>query len=192
MRVRSHREGLTFVELAVTLGITIMMLSIFLGLNSGGRQYVSLLAEKAKIGQMVLRAKSLAVLTGREPSPPPFFCGYGIRFDYAAQSYEVFKYLVDDNDTCTAANLTGVSPADSGYQAVNALSFTVNSDLNLVPGALAAVETIGTILFIPPDPVTMLWDDGGGRIFQGSIVLETKRTGTQGKVDLNSGGQISY
>ena len=73
-----QRDGFTFIETLITMGILLMLTSILLLYNRSGERQIVLFKEKAGVVGLILKAKSLSLNTLIIDEP---ICGYGVHFE---------------------------------------------------------------------------------------------------------------
>lgn len=183
----SRRSGFTLVEVMVVLAVTMMLSAVILVYNSSTRDTLLLFTEKARVAQLILRAKSLALSTytgGGEAEAP---CGYGVRIDHDAGVYALVSYSPPD---CRVR--TSVDTQASSFQVAELSSFTLPRMLEF--RNVGNGQDTSYIVFIPPDPAVLIAEEGGSLIYNG---LGKIRLGIRGKetdaiVSVNAAGQITY
>ena len=177
--IRDTRGGFTLIELLVTVALTALLSSFVIVYSSSSRTQTVLFVEQAKIGQVVVRATSLAISTYSSASPP---CGYGVHFDAPARAYALFSYAVAD-----CASIRSIDPGAAAYSASQRFS---------LPQGIVMEDTedsLSDIFFVPPDPKTMLWVRGtllaGG---SASVRLATADGTRKSALQVSPAGQISF
>jgi type II secretory pathway pseudopilin PulG len=172
-RFTLHASGFTLVELLVVIGITVLLSGFLLAYSGTSRSQVSLSIERAKLTQMILRAKSLAIETYGSAG-----CCYGVRI-LDATRYALVSYGVAD---CSA--IISVDPAGTNTMETYTLSSNLSFDNNSVNFL---------VLFIPPDPRTVIMS-GGAVVQEGTVTMRATNGGTASNVVVTVGaaGQVSY
>lgn len=178
------RRGFTLIEVVIVVGISVLLTSVVLTYSSSGRDQVYLGIQKAQVAQIISKAKSLTVSTYNQPDVP---CGYGVWFDYenANPKYEIFRYKISPCPSFGDLKNSGI---------VHGVGYEVQSKYTLPPNLKFKIGTpdqIDTIFFMPPDPKTLMWNNGGSED-SGGIYLETRNESASAKVEVNSGGQITF
>lgn len=176
-------EGFTIIEVLIVVAITILLSSSLITYTSTARQQIALYAEEAKLGQTIYRAKSLALSSRSMTVGSQQICGYGVHFDYDYMKYSIFSYLKPQNLNCK-----DISAIDGNYE--NTIStFNVNKNLKLVP----AEKGIYDVLFIPPDPLTLMRTEGG-TVNNGSAaaILKTADGSLYFTITVNSNGLVDF
>jgi prepilin-type N-terminal cleavage/methylation domain-containing protein len=175
------RRGTTLLEVLIAVAVTAILSGIVLTYGSGGRKQVNLYVETVKLSQIILRAKSQAVLIYYNPTSPT--CGYGVRVNRAENAYALFRYQAAAGEDCN----TITSIADANYVELERSA--------LSPGVVFSPEDTGDvrdILFVPPDPKIQLWGKDGRIAPSGVIRLTTDDRAADHTITLTTGGQISY
>lgn len=178
-----RRRGATLIEVLIAIGVSTMLTSLVIVYGSGGRENTALYVDSVKLAQTILRAKSQSVLIYYNPANP--VCGYGIRiFSGNAPAYELFRYAVLEGESCT--DLPPVETADTAHY-VRLQRVPLAAGVSFGTGT-----TIDTILFVPPDPLTILWNQDA-RVRQSGVVELMIGDGTNRRpVTITTSGQISY
>lgn len=180
------RRGFTLIELVVVLTVITVISGYLLLYNHTSRQQVNLYVEQAKLTQVVSRAKSLSLSLYREASSTSF-CGYGVHIDYQAMGYSLFRYPKEGVSPC--GSLTAINKTLE--QTVT--DFSLNRELIFVPLPPGNKNRIDDVLFVPPDPTTLI-NSGGSLVANGSasVLLRTQDGSAEAGVAVNSTGQISF
>lgn len=177
---KDKRAGFTLVEIIVVLLVTVLLSAVLVVYSSTSRQQIALMTETAKITQLMIKAKSLALATYNLPEVP---CGYGVHIDYNTRTYGIFSYKVS-----SCRNIRGLDPARI---ATTTDSFTLNSNLEFDSGPAQVYD----VLFIPPDPQTHIWISPPTLLnpttTAATIYLKTQNGSATSSVTINSYGQIS-
>ncbi len=174
-----HESGFTLIEVIVVISI-ITILSGYLLLYTGrSRGQIALSVEEAKLAQVISRSKALAISTYGVSQAP---CGYGVNMQYGVGTYTLYSYSVPD---CTM--IPAIDATIPGY--VKLQTFSLPKNIIFEDGA----TKLDAILFVPPDPQTMLWS--GGILLTnspGNIYLKTQDGASHASVSINPAGQISF
>jgi len=188
-------RGFTLVEILVVVAVSAIVLGSFISYNSASRAQIALSVEQAKIAQLILRAKSLAISS--YSSNPSGRCGYGFSVDYgvnyAGRSYSLNRYDVSDNTVCDA-----IYTGQSGYDFNNLILVQLEKyslDSNLKFQASGESDELEDVIFIAPEPKTFLKLEGDNSFIKGTakIYLETKAAPLRGAtVSVNSVGQVGF
>ncbi len=148
--------------------------------SSTGRAQVALYTEEAKIAQLILKSKSMAIATYVDASRP---CGFGFRVDYAGNSYELFQYKVSD-----CSSISAIDPAD-GSKYTRLESFPLTQAVAYGNGA----NRLDAVLFVPPEPKTYI--SSGGSLLpggSGNIYLQTADGSASITIRVSTAGQITF
>ncbi len=179
------REAFTLVEVLIVVAVTALLSSFLLVYNNNSRKQIALFVEQAKIAQIITKAKSQAISTYATGGGVAV-CGYGVQFNYAEGSYDIFRYEYDrDCDTLTRA--TAVFD-DFHVKPVEGLHFTLNQSLEFNG---TQDDAVSYVLFVPPDPRTIIRVGDVSRS-SGSIYVKAKNSQESAKVMIGSAGQINY
>jgi prepilin-type N-terminal cleavage/methylation domain-containing protein len=181
----SRRSGFTLVEVMVVLAVTAMLCAVILIYNASTRETLRLFTEKARVAQLILRSKSLALSTYTGTGDAP--CGYGVRIDRAARAYAIVAYRPPDCRIRSA-----VDTQASSFDVAEQSSFTLTPSLEF--RNIGNGQDLAYVIFIAPDPVVLVADENGALITNG---LGKVRMGIRGKesdaiVSVNAAGQITY
>ncbi|MBI3046372.1 MAG: prepilin-type N-terminal cleavage/methylation domain-containing protein [Candidatus Harrisonbacteria bacterium] len=164
--------GFTLVEILVTLAITSLLVGVLITYNRTGGLQILIFKDQARVINMVLRAKSLAVQIFSQSIP---VCGYGVHFDSVNKSFILFKDLADP-----------CSGSDNRYSGSTEDLEIINLDSQLKFSNLELTD----ILFIPPEPIVII-DGDSGKSGDFLIELDTIRGGSPKIIKVNNFGQVS-
>jgi len=178
-------RGFTIVEVLVAVAITSLLASILILYSGTSRAQVTLMVERAKVVQVVLRAKSLAIETY---ASRPGLCGYGVRL-LNQTTYQLISYA---SPLGTAGCAGIVSINDGNAQVLDTFVLTTGLSFGIGPSALEWSKN-DAIFFLPPDPKSLIWIGGikQGDAASGVIYLKSS-DGAIIKVTVGAGGQVSY
>lgn len=186
-------RGFTVIELLVVTAVMLLLSSITLVYSTSMRGSISLDVESAKIGQVIARAKSLALATYNSPAGSP--CAYGVSMYYASQTYTLFGYTDPTPNRCKTLGATGI---DHDLNRTLIESYTTNPDLILDEPA-TAIDVFYDVLFVPPDPTIYVTNGSTGNLGDvlpiggiAKIYLKTKSGGITRQVSVSTVGQISF
>lgn len=178
--------GFTLLEILVVISLTVMLTGILLIYGASSRQQIILSIEKAKIAQEILRAKSLSISSYK--SNLGKVCGYGIHFNYSSKTYFLFNYVPNPDKGIVCDKITQFVPAG----AENDLE-TFSIDRNLVFGS--GPQRIDYVLFVPPDPVTLMSLDQNPAVTSstvGAVYLGTADGSANSVIKVAPAGQVSF
>lgn len=184
-------SGFTLIEVLIVVAITSLLSGMVLTYSSKGRSQVALYVESAKLSQVILRAKSLAIATYGEAGTP---CGYGVHIDYAAKSYSLFSYNPGVND-CGKIDQGAIETGNPAFYMVKP-----GETYTLSPGLeykfAVGDQSFSDILFLPPDPTTLIWRVGGAVPFPDAISSVTIIVGADplsaSSVRVSPSGQVAF
>lgn len=180
----SRRSGFTLVEVMVVLGVTMMLSTIILVYNNSTRETLRLFTEKARIAQIILRSKSLALSTYAVGGEVP--CGYGVQFNRPAGTYALVAYRPRD------CRIRGGVDTSADFDVVESSQFTIPSSLEF--GGEGDGSDASYVIFIPPDPTVLVADENGELVSRGlgRINLRIRGQETGAIITINAAGQITY
>lgn len=185
----SRRTGFTLVEVMVVMGVTAMLSALILVYNASTRETLRLFTEKARVAQLVFRAKSLALSTYTQGGAQR--CGYGVRFDRAAGTYALVSYAPP-----SCADRAQVRTNPEYFEEVQLSSFALPPTLEFRNRADADTGTgeLSYVLFIPPDPTVLLAREDGSLIVtgDGEVRIGIKDRTTDAIVNVNGAGQVTF
>ena len=169
-------KGFTLIEMLVVIGITSLFAALAIGYSHVGQNENALTVETAKVGEMILQARELALATyggSITSGGSQNACAFGVYFDYPNQTYSLFAYEPSapgvrcPSIASTTMNGLGTPQSPLSYvKEYETASWQIHPaqgvnivDANLPTPCFTAVGTNGAIirdiLFYPPDP-TML------------------------------------
>ncbi len=209
LRSRASRAAFTLVEMLVVIGISTLVSAAAIIYSNVGQNEVALTVETAKVAQLILQARELALNTYSGTSGA---CAYGIHFDLAAQTYSLFAYTPGTAhcpSPATVASTTIITSGPGGNMSPYAPSswqMPVARGVEIAsPGTLptacstghAGSPVVGDILFYPPAPVTLIAPANNGGAFSSPtpssiICLETSDGGNTAVITVNPEGQVSF
>jgi hypothetical protein len=184
------REGFTLAELVVAVAVSLFLSSLLISYTAGSRQRTELFIESAKISELVLRAKALAISTFDQDDPPPP-CAYGVRVSYAAQEYALIRYEKQS---------AGVE-CPPFVNAGDALDLSRREDIEVFRPStgvrLVAIVPVALwdVLFEPPDPRTLLFrrnDRYDDTLPSRAVCLRTQDGGSELRLNVSRSGQVSF
>jgi type II secretory pathway pseudopilin PulG len=197
---RVSRAAFTLVEMLVVIGITTLVSAAAIIYSNVGQNEVALTVETAKVAQLILQARELALNTysGTEKT-----CGYGVHFDFTAQTYSLFAYTPGTTRCPSLGDVSsaGLSASElMGQYAPSSWQVPVTQGVALViPGAAACDNPMTDILFYPPAPATLivLASNRNGAFSspspaESSICLQTSDGKNAATITVNPEGQINF
>ncbi|MEK7212602.1 MAG: type II secretion system protein [Patescibacteria group bacterium] len=181
-----EKNGFTVIELLVVIGVVILLLGCLILYGSVSRNQVALYIEEAKIAQIILRSKALSISTFGNPNVP---CGYGVQINPAAKTYSLFSYDVPD---CGAISNIDINDPNK-YKTVQSSNLPKGVAFQSCPAG--GTERLDYVLFMPPDPKTLVWVDGyptPSAAGSGKIYLATADCSANIVVTVSTAGQVSF
>ena len=165
----TSRKGFTLIEIFITVSISVLLSAAMILYNRTGERQIALFKDQARVINLILRAKSLALQTYTEGSAA---CGYGVHFDSAIGAAILFK---DQAADCANSDNVYSGPSEEIGKVV------------LPSGEKFSQLDFSDITFIPPDPrvvITPVMDSG-------LIVISPLDDSSQVKIRVNSAGQVT-
>lgn len=183
-KIHNSRNGFTLIELVVVLGITALLSSILISYNHTSRQQISLYVDQMKFIQTIFRAKSLA-LSPSIQSANSGICGYGVHVDYQAMNYSLFSCNVPQGTNCQGINSISVCS-----QTRISIS-DADSNVNFI--SQSGTPRLDDVLFIPPDPITLVSSGGAVVADRASVIVQTRDSSlSSAPISVNSAGLIDF
>mgnify|MGYP001594111839 CR=1 FL=1 len=179
------RNGFTIIEIVVVLGITALLSSILISYNHTTRQQVSFYVDQMKFIQTIFRAKSLALSPSLQSSNSGI-CGYGVHVDYGAMNYFLFSCNMPQGTDCQSIN----SISACSQTRIS----TSDTDNNIRFISQSGTPRLDDVLFIPPDPITLV-SSGGAVVSPGSasVIIQTKDGSlSSAPISVSSAGLIDF
>ncbi len=177
------RKGFTVIEILVAISITALLSALAITYSKTGERQVSLYVETQKMANVIFRAKSSALGALKDGNPNT--CGFGMEIDYSQKTYSLYTYEEPNPPNC--ASLAAIP---SGFRKTIS-SYTVAPGLVL---RNADADSLSVLLFVPPNPKTLLSVDGGASL-TGSpvkVYLETNDGQAKRTITINSSGQVDF
>lgn len=174
--MRFRTSGFTLIELLVTLGVLALLSSLLIVYTRTSENQIRLLKDKATVISALYRARSLALNSVQTPG---FDCGYGLKM---LTDHTMILWRDIGRTSCNDANTT--------YDGANEnVGEPIELSRGVTFGNFGAVEFLGSILFIPPDPtvVTEPRNVAGGQ-FQLTLKSSDGRSATT--IGVNRFGQV--
>lgn len=199
-------KGFTIIELLIVLGISAMLAGIAVVYTGVARNETALSVEAAKTAGFIFRAKDLAVATyNAHPAPgSPKVCGYGVSFNIAAGTYSLFAYQPDPVKYPTSSqggvlvscpdsgSITAIEPsAEEGSVSSDTWNVPLASGVKML--APAPSDELRLVLFYPPNPATLMSNDGTDLVTSTSrLYLATADGAASTTVSVTGSGQVTF
>lgn len=177
--------GFSLIEILVVIGVTTIITGVFIAYSSGSREVLALSLEKAKVAQLILRAKSFALSTKTETGV--FICGYGLLVDETSETFTLFRYE-GDRAECAAAESNLLNPSLVRIIESHILGPSVRFDQRVLRG-----NELESVLFIPPEPTAVIV--AGGDVTAGAAVIYLRGVGSAARkaaITVSPNGQVSF
>ncbi|HUX36099.1 MAG TPA: type II secretion system protein [Candidatus Paceibacterota bacterium] len=175
--------GFTLIELLVVLGITMLLSSILIVYSHSSRQQVALYSERARLAQAIFSAKSFSL--GFYKPASSAYCGYGVHIDYSTQTYSIFRYSQSGVADCR--KIASVNPLSEE------IISTVKADINVKLVHPSSGHWLDDVIFIPPDPVTLVNSNGTMlKSGEADVVVQTLDGSLSNKIGVNTAGLINF
>jgi prepilin-type N-terminal cleavage/methylation domain-containing protein len=193
-----RRHGFTLIEVLVVVSVTLVLSGILLvGFGGKARSQNAVFVDAAKISEVILRAKALAISTY---NIPPIPCGYGFQMHGIGgpmgQKYSLIYYDVPANDIrCTDIENMPLATSSVRVLADNSgapQTFSMSPGSNLAPG----VDMLFYVLFVPPNPDTHIYFIAGNPVTNRPLSLYLMPTGGTFAdiytISVSPNGQLTY
>ena len=177
-RTARFSAGYTMVEMIVVVSVMAMLTTILVVYNRTGQEQITLFKDQAKIINLILRAKSLAISTYTKGGAP---CGYGVHFGVSGE-VRIFKELDPNGENLACQN------SDNIYSG----SAEDLDTLEKLSAGLRFVEPLDAtdIVFIPPEPLVIIDADPNKKgTFR--IKIETLDGANSKTIKINNFGQVT-
>lgn len=157
MKFRNHllksRKAFTLVEVLIVIVISALLSTIVIAYSSLSKNEVSVSIEEAKISQFLLQAKTLALATYAVSSST---CGYGVSFDYSAETYSIFTYVPLNASSCPdVSNIKGILTSEMQKYTDSTWNVHLTKGVQFQENT----DSASVVLFYPPDPATLISQD---------------------------------
>lgn len=164
-------RGFTVLEMLVVISIIILLSSLLILYSRAGENQIILFRDQSRLIMVLNRAKSLSIQMFNAPESP---CAFGVHFSQAENAFLIFRDLAV---TCQNADhvYTETGELFERYQLSSKIKF----------GGL----TLTDIVFIPPDPKTLI--DNDPNKIDATVTLETLNGSASLRVKVNNAGQIT-
>lgn len=187
----------------VVIVIAAMLATLGIIYGSEGRNQVSLSVETAKVSQLILQAKQLAIATYNTNQQEPA-CGYGMYFNYVNSTYSLFIYSPQVArvspyicPTFTTTETTTFSFANDAVE-YSQQSWHVPVTPGLALKSVNAGNGIGpsavAVLFFPPNPQTLIVNVLNASKFTTSTAYVdiTTAGGATSTITITPAGQVTF
>lgn len=192
-------------EILVVIAISVVLSTIAIVYSNQGRNQVALSVDAAKVSQLILQAKQLAIATyNSNPGTPA--CGYGMYFNIPSSTYSLFIYSPPSArsggfcPSLASATASTFDPANDVFE-YSQQSWQVPVAEGLVlqdqtagsgnPGSPSAVA----VIFFPPNPQTLITnvdDDGAFSTTTAYVDIATADGSVVRNITITSAGQVSF
>ncbi len=217
--MHKSRSAFTLVEMLVVIGITTLLAAMAIGYSRVGQNADALSVETAKVAQVILQARELALATYTGGAGGAA-CAYGVQFHYGGGTtgdgtYSLFAYTPPKTASGHCPSLAsstayglGTNPTLAYEQvyAEGSWNMPVAQGVTLLPPASAGLAPgcdpttmLGAILFYPPDPAVLVnYEESGNTslVPPGSAVASVCLATTDGQnatvIKVNPYGQVSF
>ncbi len=169
--ILNSSRGFTIIEMLVVISIMVLLTSLLILYSRTGENQIILFRDQARVITALNRAKSLSIQLYSSPESP---CGFGVYFSQAENAFLIFR---DSAANCQNSDniYTGAGELFEKYQ--------------LSPQVKFGELTLTNIIFIPPDPKTLIDNDSNKT--EATITLQNLNGDASLKVKVNNAGQIT-
>jgi|GEM_PF-836052 len=182
---RNHKSGFTLIEILVIITTLSLLSGILIVYNRSTERQILLFREQAKIINLILRAKSLALSTYTKSGSP---CAYGIHLDQAEKELRMFQDLDENGTTADCSTADNIYDPNSMYAAQENFDPPMIEKLD---GQVSFLDPLGftDIVFIAPNPDVIITPDPAPA---NDAAIEIVITGgISKKIKINRFGQVS-
>ncbi len=184
-------KGFTLIEILVVVGIMSLLTGVLILYSRTGERQILLFREQAKIINVVLRAKNLALNTYIEQGSP---CAYGVHFDLALKEIRIFKDLDANGQTADCDSTDPGLMPDNVYTPSGSSPTPEDLDPPIVENldpTISFTEPIGVtdVVFIPPNPDTVITPDPAPS--NEGVIEITSPDGSSKRIKINNFGQVT-
>lgn len=170
-RSKIQAKGFTIIETLVTISITVLLSSFLILYSRAGESQIILFRDQARLIAALNRAKSLSIQTFNVPQSS---CAFGVYFSQSENSFLIFKDLAAD-----------CRNSDNAYTDTG----EIFEKYQLSPQVKFGDLTLTDIIFIPPDPKTLIDNDSNKT--EAFIILQNLNGSASLEVKVNNAGQIT-
>lgn len=193
-------KGFTLVELLVVIAISVLIATVTIVYGGTGRAEVALSVQSTEISGVILQAKQLAIATYGAGSTP--VCGYGVDFNQPAQTYSLFiyspaNYIKTNNGLCPS--LATIESSTWQWNTQDTVEYSAETwDVPVGPGVVMTTSSVAAdaVLFYPPNPTTLLVQQGQNFLFETSstayVPLQTAAGNETSSISIEPSGQVSF
>ena len=167
---RAGRHGFTLIELATTSLVIVMLVGMVLIYNKRGEGQLTVFREQIQLQNIIFKAKASSIQTLNQPNT----CGYGVHF-VDATHYTLYRSTIPNCKTNSDPYL----------------SADILERYTLATGISVSPLNIADILFVPPDPTTVLRSPGGILQSNVTITISNSDGSATATITLNNFGQIT-
>ena len=191
----------------VVVIIAAMLSTVAIVYGNQGRNQVALSVEAAKVSQLTLQAKQLAIATYDLNVNGERVCGYGMYFNIPSSTYSLFIYSPPSANggsglcpTLATATSTVFNPAtDIYYYSQQSWQVPVTQGLKLEsetsPLGTPGVPSDVAVIFVPPNPDTLLTnvnDNGAFSTTTAYVDITTHDGASSRTITITPAGQVSF
>jgi prepilin-type N-terminal cleavage/methylation domain-containing protein len=180
--------GFTLIEVLIVVAISAMLAGIAISYSGAERNQTALSVAETEISQFILQARSLAIATYSNAEGSA--CGYGVSFNASDNTYSIFAYVPGGSACPQPSDITSAPTLDSEKLYTDE-TWKVHLQ-NGVTFSMSSSSALSSILFIPPDPATLLFDGSGNLASQGSVNLVTVDGTMSRTISVDSAGQVNF
>jgi type II secretory pathway pseudopilin PulG len=182
---QNMRSGFTLIEILVIITMLSLLSGILVIYNRSTERQILLFREQAKIINLILRAKSLALSTYTKSGSP---CAYGIHLDQANKELRIFQDLDANGTTADCTTADNLYDPNSMYAAQENLDPPAIEKLDAQVSFLDPLR-VTDVTFIPPNPDVIITPDPAPSN-EASIEI-VAAGGISKKIKINRFGQVS-
>ncbi len=220
--MQRSRRGFTLVEMLVVIGITTLFAAMAIGYSHVGENENALTVETAKVAELILQARELALDTyggSLVSGGTQNACAFGVRFDYTNQTYSLFAYepsapgvRCPSIASTTIIGLGSAQNPSSYIKEYDAASWQIPpaQGVQLTGGVLPVScvnaegsngDVINDIVFYPPNPTMLVnyynADAGNPAALHAPdaasvVCLQTADAGNSAAITVNPEGQVGF
>ncbi|MBM3256979.1 MAG: hypothetical protein FJY98_01465 [Candidatus Liptonbacteria bacterium] len=187
-RAARFTAGFSLIEIIVVIGVTLVLSGFAVHYSNVSRHTTVLSIERARIGQLILRAKSLTLATKRGAEGRP--CGYGVWVDYN-RSLHLFSYSPDSGESCKDIAKKKPEPKIPNWEEVEEYELAKEVRFVLPPPS----SKLDMVMFLAPEPATLIWKDGRtgqAELETGFIRIEAAAGDMQATIFVTPRGEVSF